>query len=77
MEQGDYLVFVSDGIPEAVNGQQEMFGDQRVRAAILQGCTEGLPAEDLIDRLLAEVRSFCGEATQEDDMTCVVVRCTA
>ena len=28
----------------------------------------------LIDRLLAEVRGFCGEVDQEDDMTCVVVK---
>jgi serine phosphatase RsbU (regulator of sigma subunit) len=33
-----------------------------------------LSAEALIDRLLAEVRSFCGEVAQEDDMTCVMVR---
>jgi serine phosphatase RsbU (regulator of sigma subunit) len=36
-----------------------------------------LSAEALIERLLAEVRSFCGEVAQEDDMTCVVVRVTA
>ncbi len=33
--------------------------------------------EALIERLLAEVRSFCGEVAQEDDMTCVVVRVEA
>jgi len=27
----------------------------------------------LIDGLLAEVRSFCGDAKQADDMTCVAV----
>ncbi len=37
-----------------------------------------MTAEALIDRLLAEVRrSFCGDAAQEDDVTCVVVRVTA
>ena len=51
-------------------------GDERIQATIRQGCTEGLSAEALIDSLLAEVRSFCGEVTQEDDMTCVVVRVT-
>ena len=61
-------------IPEAVNAELEMFGDERIQAAIRQGCTEGLSAEALIDLLLAEVRSFCGQAAQEDDMTCVMVR---
>ena len=68
---------MSDGIPEAVNAEQEMFGDDRIQATIRQGCSEGLSAESLIDRLLAEVRAFCGEVAQEDDMTCVVVRVTA
>ena len=77
LQQGDYLVFVSDGIPEAIDGAQEMFGDDRIQATIRQGCTEGLGAEALIERLLAEVRGFCGElAAQEDDMTCVVLRVT-
>ena len=76
LEQGDYLVFVSDGIPEAVNGDQRMFGDGRVQATIHQGCTEGFSAEVLVDYLLTEVRSFCGQVAQEDDMTCVVLRVT-
>ena len=75
-DQGD-VVFVSDGIPEAVNADQEMFGDERTQATVRSGCAEGLSAEAVIERLLAEVRSFCGKVAQEDDMTCVVVRCTA
>ena len=43
----------------------------------MPGMHRGLSAEALIDRLLAQVRSFCGEVAQEDDMTCVVVRVTA
>ena len=63
--------------PASARRYQEMFGDQRIQATIRQGCTEGLSTEALIDRLLAEVRSFCGEVAPEDDMTCVVVRVTA
>ena len=62
---------------EAVNSECEMFGDERIQATIRQGCTEGLSAEALVDRLLAEVRSFCGDVAQKDDMTCAVVRVTA
>ena len=75
LDQGDYLAFVSDGIPEAVNGNEEMLGDERIQATIRQGCIEGLSAEALIDRLLAEVGSFCAEVAQEDDMTCVALLC--
>lgn len=50
------------------------YRDDRIQTTIRRGCTDGLSAEALIDRLLAEVRSFCGEVAQEDDMTCVMVR---
>ena len=51
--------------------------DERIQATIPQGCTEELSAEALIERLLTDVRTFCGEVAQEDDMTCVVVRVEA
>ena len=43
LQEGDYLVFVSDGIPEAVNADREMLGDDRIQATICQGCTGGCP----------------------------------
>ena len=35
---------------------------------------ERITAEATIDRILAEVAAFKGEAPQSDDMTCVVLR---
>ena len=40
----------------------------------LQACKDELSAEATIDRLLAEVAAFKGDAPQSDDMTCVVLR---
>ena len=44
---------------------------------IRQGCSEGLSPEDLIERLICEVKAFTGDEPQGDDMTCVVVKVTA
>ena len=76
LETGDRLVLCSDGIIESENGAGALFGFERTADAIREASAEGLSAEALIDRLLAEVRSFCGEVAQVDDMTCVVVRVT-
>jgi len=74
LEMGDYIVFCSDGIIEAQNDLEEMFGFERTEATIQMACTEGLSAEALIDRLIGKVQEFTGDEPQGDDMTCVALR---
>jgi len=74
LEKGDYLVFCSDGIIEAANDQEAIFGFEQTTETIRQGCAGGLAAEALIDRLLSAVQDFSGDVPQGDDMTCVVLR---
>jgi len=38
------------------------------------GCSEGQSPEELIERLIGEVRVFAGDEAQADDMTCVVIK---
>ena len=74
LEPGDCIVFCSDGIAEAANAQEEMFGFEKTAETIRQGCQEGLSAEALIDRLIGTVKDFAGDAPQGDDMTVVVLK---
>ena len=74
LEPGDWLVFCSDGIPEVENELEEQLGYERTLDVIQQACVEDLSAEETIDRIFEVVNAFRGEADQEDDMTCVVVR---
>ncbi len=71
---GDYVVFCSDGIIEAVNKQDDPFGFEQTAQCIRQSALEGLSAKALIDRLIDAVQTFVGEVPQADDMTCVVLR---
>lgn len=77
LAEGDYLILHSDGFYEAANAEEELFGFDRMIAVLLQGCAEGLSPEELISRLIGEVKAFTGEAAQSDDITCVVVRVEA
>jgi len=61
-----------DGVTEAMNAASDEFGDERLLAAIQQ-CRTKAPQE-ILDALFADVRAFCGEATQSDDVTIVMVR---
>ncbi|MEW6749855.1 MAG: two-component regulator propeller domain-containing protein [Candidatus Latescibacterota bacterium] len=71
---GDCLVFHSDGFAEATNRAGECFGYARTIEAVRRACAEGLEPQALIERLIAAVRQFAGDAPQGDDMTCVVLK---
>ena len=69
---GDMIVAYSDGVSEALNEAGEEYTDRRLIDSIGAHRTKTPPA--LLEALLADVHSFCGHATQSDDVTIVVVR---
>ena len=77
LSPGDYVVLHSDGFSEAANSEEQLFGFDRTMEVIRQGCSEGLSPEELIDRLIGEVKAFTGDEPQADDMTCVVIEVEA
>jgi len=72
LEPGDLIVSFSDGVSEAMNEQGEEFTDERLIATVT--ANRGKPPQQVLDALLADVRTFCGDATQSDDITAVLVR---
>ncbi len=72
LESGDMLVIYSDGIPEAMNANQEMFTDIKLGQRLQ---TLGhLPAAEIIDTIFSEVRAHAGTFPQSDDMTMIVMK---
>lgn len=70
--RGDVLVMYTDGVTEAINAREEMFGDERLRAVIRR--TTGLPCAEIIAAIRQEVAAFCGKAPQFDDITLMVLK---
>jgi sigma-B regulation protein RsbU (phosphoserine phosphatase) len=70
---GDTVIFYTDGLPEAMNEQQELFDFGRIETS-LRKLQFPIRAAEVIETLLAEVENFAGEAKPHDDMTVVVVR---
>ena len=71
---GDMLLFYTDGVTEAMNDENEEFGEERL-IAVLRECG----AEALVDLMRAvdqAVRTFVGDAAQSDDFTAVAARYT-
>jgi serine phosphatase RsbU (regulator of sigma subunit) len=70
LRPGDRLVMFTDGVSEAVNGEGEEFGEERIVEASLRH--RQLSAEALRHTLLDLVTEFCGDEF-EDDATVLVV----
>jgi sigma-B regulation protein RsbU (phosphoserine phosphatase) len=72
LENGSVFVAYSDGVTEAMNAQEEMFGEERVAAIVDQ--FRNAPAAEIIDRLVAAVKHHAAAVPQSDDITVIVVR---
>ncbi len=71
-EEGDVLVLYTDGITEAENAAEGLYGEDRLREAI--AANRAGPAARIADTILESVHEFTGSAPQSDDITLVVVR---
>jgi sigma-B regulation protein RsbU (phosphoserine phosphatase) len=69
---GDLLVIYSDGITEAMNDEDEEFGEERLGELIAAHRADS--PETLIDEIFGAVRSHAGDSLQTDDMTILIIR---
>jgi len=72
LSPGDFIVAFSDGVTEAFDVAGEEYSDARLLESIARH--RGKAPQDLIAALLADVKAFAGEATQNDDLTLVTVQ---
>ncbi len=71
-KKGDFFVLYSDGLTEAMNRENRMFGEESVLSIINNGKYSN--PEELRDLLLKKVRKFRNGAEQNDDITLVIVK---
>jgi phosphoserine phosphatase RsbU/P len=72
LSRGDLLVVFTDGVTEAVDTDEQEFGEARLEG-LLRG-NGGEPVGALCDRIVETVRAFEAGAPQNDDITLVVAR---
>ena len=64
---GDVLYLYTDGVTEATDANQELFGEARLQAALNE--VSDLPVHKLLPKIKERIDSFVGEAEQFDDIT--------
>jgi sigma-B regulation protein RsbU (phosphoserine phosphatase) len=72
VRSGQILILTTDGVMEAHNKENEMFGRDRLMEIIRQYANLG--AEGIRLAVIDAVSAFRGEAHQEDDITLVVLK---
>lgn len=72
---GDCLLMFTDGITEAMDDNEQMFGDDRL-AQLFAQLAPGHTAADIVAGLLHELDQFRRGRQGLDDVTIVVIRCT-
>ncbi len=69
---GDTIVFITDGITEAKSLSGGEFGYERLQSVMRSNRAAG--AEELMKRIVEEVKAFANQPVQFDDITLLVIR---
>jgi phosphoserine phosphatase RsbU/P len=72
MDAQDYLILFTDGITEAMSAQEAFFGLDRMEDIISQ--MQNPTPEGIARSIISEVRKFTGLATQNDDLSILVLK---
>ncbi|NLC71922.1 MAG: SpoIIE family protein phosphatase [Desulfuromonadaceae bacterium] len=72
LSPGDVLLLYTDGIIEARNDDEELFGEPRLRIFLRKH--HKLPPADIAVELLSTVRQFSGRESFEDDVSLVIIK---
>jgi sigma-B regulation protein RsbU (phosphoserine phosphatase) len=69
---GDLLVTFTDGVTEAMNEDDEEYGEERLEKLLLKHRDKS--ARELFDLVMEDVEEFTGGASQHDDITLVLFK---
>jgi len=70
LDPGDRLFLYTDGVPEATNVEDKLYGEDRLLSFMNQNAS--MEATKLLPALKANIDEFVGEAPQFDDITMLV-----
>ena len=72
LEKSDALVMFTDGVTEAMNVQNEEFGEERLEDTLAEVTLHN--CQQMVEAIKADVAAFAGEAEQSDDITVLTLK---
>jgi len=70
---GDRVVLYTDGVTEAMNDEDEMYGEERFYQ-LVDRLPADLSAAAMVDEVVKDLREFLGELEPGDDVTVMALR---
>ncbi|MBQ9186518.1 MAG: SpoIIE family protein phosphatase [Prevotella sp.] len=75
IDSGTTIFLYTDGLNEAENSTHGQFGDERMMETAQAVCADGRPSpQALVDKMVAAVHAFVGDAEQSDDLTMMAIQ---
>jgi serine phosphatase RsbU (regulator of sigma subunit) len=72
LKRGDLIFFYTDGFTEAMDGEMNPYGEERIMKSFSD--VRRAPLEEIARGILADIRTHVGGAEQYDDMTFLLMR---
>ena len=72
VEENDIIIFYTDGVTEAVNKNNEEFGEERL-IKLLKENRNG-SAEEILNKIKDSIIEFSKDIAQYDDITMIVLK---
>lgn len=72
IQPGQIILIGTDGLKEACNPQNELFGNERLQMVMRDNYRKS--AKDILDEVFAALENFRGSAERKDDETLVVIK---
>ncbi len=72
LEPGDFVLFYTDGVTEAMNDQNDQYGDERLRD--LLHANSSASTSEMLHALRGSIADFVGNHAQSDDITIVIAK---
>lgn len=72
LRPGDVVLAFTDGVPEALNPQEEEFGEDRLKELLQRVAHQ--PVQQMVTCISQELRGWIANAPQHDDLTFIVLK---
>ncbi len=72
LNSGDVIILYTDGITEAMDKNEEEYGDKRFIGLI--NSLSRTSAQETLDKVISDIHRHVKNAPQSDDLTCVVIK---
>lgn len=70
----DALFLYTDGVTEACNESEEMYGEDRLQTALNAVASPNISSEEILTKIREDLKKFVGTAEQSDDITMLGIR---